>query len=668
MLRRVLIVTGCGVAVCLFVVGGSFLLAWREAVTPPIRSEKVPSLVAQPSAPTPPRKWTFNEIEQELERLRAERKERPAAADDLSATYATLATPKFSNSADYPEHCVVLAKWRDQHPDSPTPLLALAKAHINWAWEARGVGFADTVTDEGWQHFHTRIAEAKRLVDAALELGVKDGEAYALLILIAKAEGRPQEQARAWLKEGQKLDPTYYMMYIQMADYLLPKWHGENGEVERFAAEVVEQLPGDDGLDVYGHIAWSINAADCTGSNTLFFGEYDPKVLVQAAEVLAKRHPETKKLTHFAALCTVAAQDHAAARRIRPLVEDYYEDAAIWPWQGAHSDFLLWCQAEEVPAEEESWIWTSHYPHGGIAFTENPRYIWCGHEFHLPATLLDVKNRRVRVRLDAPGACIRELSVDSDKKWVLASAWRPAPMLMLWDLTAREPGKRIDATSPCTAVAIHPRKEQIAWSDGLTVMLFDESSGKQHFEIKSPQEVFALRFSPEGDLLAAGSQRWIVCDVAEGKIKYELPHREMQPRPSAYCENILAFDGEGRAWAVAIAAESSPSAAAKRSLVRYSADGKTWDTLIEGISGAKSCLSSDRRLLAVAKGTRYGKESEGLEVLDVEAKTKLKDFSGHWCRIESLAFSRDNKKLASIGDCSGVLKIWSLEETTVARK
>jgi hypothetical protein len=372
--------------------------------------------VPPPPTPAPqPHHWKWDEVEQEMDRLRAERTDQPAAGKQLAAWYDQLYKPDFTGSKDYTQHFDHLKEWRKSFPDSPTPLLVLARSYINWAWEARGTGLAYTVSEEGWDLFNTRISEARIFLKRALELPQKDAEGYALLVTIATAKGHPESQAREWVAKGMEIDSRYNPLYMNMANYLLPRWHGNPGDIERFAAEIADKLPGDDGLDAYAHIAWAANEADCTGSETLFFGGFDRKRLAEAALVVEKRYAHIPVLMHFAALCTIAANDHAAAIRIRPHVENYYQNAAIWPWEFTHKDFLRWCDSEEVPSDQTYQVWTSHYPHGGVSFAKNSRYIWCGCEYNQPAVLIDLQQQRVRKRLSVPTATVNNVAVDLEK-------------------------------------------------------------------------------------------------------------------------------------------------------------------------------------------------------------------------------------------------------------
>ena len=57
-------------------------------------------------------------------------------------------------------HLARLEKWRAQYPQSITVYTTLAATYVNYAWQARGNGYANTVTDEGWQLFRDRIHQA----------------------------------------------------------------------------------------------------------------------------------------------------------------------------------------------------------------------------------------------------------------------------------------------------------------------------------------------------------------------------------------------------------------------------------------------------------------------------------------------------------------------------
>jgi WD40 repeat protein len=166
-----------------------------------------------------------------------------------------------------------------------------------------------------------------------------------------------------------------------------------------------------------------------------------------------------------------------------------------------------------------------------------------------------------------------------------------------------------------------------------------------------------------GKLLALGGKQGAICDVAAGSIQSTLPAAGLASSDLT-CERVLALDDEGRVFGIAASPRNERSATESepdRSLIRFAADGKSWETLVDHLHKGASCLSSDRRLFAAAVKTNYGKQSEGIHVWDVHRRARIKECSGQWCKVESLAISPDNRWLASTGSRTGILKVWSLE-------
>lgn len=148
-----------------------------------------------------------------------------------------------------------LQRWISQKPESVTAHVALARAYMNYAWFARGSGYADSVSDSGWQQFKERTAQAKRLLEQANTLSTKCPEWFNVMMMVAQAEGRDINQIRAVFDEGTKLEPSYYYYSRSLATTLLPQWLGEDGDVEKFAEEISDRVGGDAGNYLYFEIS-----------------------------------------------------------------------------------------------------------------------------------------------------------------------------------------------------------------------------------------------------------------------------------------------------------------------------------------------------------------------------------------------------------------------------
>jgi hypothetical protein len=673
---------------CFLLASGSVLLVifWdliAEHAAPPRRVPPQPPIVVSPPTAAepalavvlpepPPRKGdnSWSEVEKEFDEIRARRDERPGWKDNPAAVYEVVANPAFTDSSDILDHCVALSQWRREIPDSPTPLIALARAHIDWAWQARGYGPASTVTKEGWQLFYTRIAEARRLLEEAKRIGVKDGEAYRLLIMVGLAEGDPYEEVRATLEEGRKLDPTYFPMYTQFARYLLPRWQGKRGDVERFAIEVVDLLPGNDGLEAYARIAMNIHQTD-SERELIFFGEYDKKLLVKASQVLMERRERKKAETNFAALCAWAAQDREAALPLRKQVQETVEDNSIWPSEQIRREFLFWCDRDAFAAAEDApWFWGSMFNGDNLAFWKDSRSIWCANGYGDDAlNLMDIEGGRIRLMLPALAPKVECFTTDANKNWVAAGLTggffeRGFKGIRVWRLNDPEHPRSFKTPEQCTKIAIHPSLPRIAWAQIGFVFSLDVTTGKQTSLFNAKGQIRNLLFSPDGKWLIVSTERESIWDSETGELVHEMPHSGQRPQPDHHCRRIFDIDSEGRIWALV---SRHKMRRYPTSLVRYAPDAKNMETLIEDlvtdlVMPGTAILSADHRLLAL-NTIRPNQTMPRIEidVWDVESGKKIKHFAGHLSQFSAMSFSPDGKWLASMGFPTGLVRMWSLE-------
>jgi len=608
-------------------------------------------------SPIHTRRYSWAEVETAIGRIRDARTTSPQVQSSLNEWYNLIADPSFSESQEVPEHCVKLAVWAKARSDSPIPLIAQAKALLNYAWHVRENGLASNAPASGQEAFRSHVAEARQMLEQAIKLGVKDGEAHALLVDIARAEGRSLAEARARFDAGCAVDPTYVWLYSAMAEYLLPRWYGKLGDVEKFAEEVVRTLPGDDGLDAYGHIAYVVNQYD---GNVLFWGSYDRELLVKAAEVMVRRYPTATNVVPFAALCTVAAQDHVAARKIRPHVTS--SDAPrVRMWKVVAADYFRWCSADEVASGQCTWLWGTPLNYGNVAFADSGS-LWCPSGYGRAAvTLMDIEKRSVSQVLSGAGSRIFEVAFDPDKKWLVgAVSGESFQGWVRWNPAGEGTPLSHRTAESCQAIAINAKRDQIAWAESKAVRTMNLTSGEAGPQIDFDKTVERLKFSADGKWLAVSAGSISVWDATTGKKRYALPAFESQPRGKIACEQLLDFDEEGRVWATAFVIGVKP---VQRPLIRCSVNGKAWDTIIPHLNGlgSSAVISTDHRLLAIAENNNEPGGPEAIQIWDVPGKRMQTRLPGHHNHIASLAFSPDGKRLASVGYLGGVVKVWSLD-------
>ncbi len=149
--------------------------------------------------------------------------------------------------------------WLKKCPDSITARVAAGESWHNFAWEARGGGYGKTVTDEGWKLMRERTVKAYDFVKKRPDDPSKDCmHRYNLLLRIAVSQGWERERYEALFRQAVSFEPSYYDYYFRKAIYLLPRWHGEEGEWQRFADEAVKLTPASEGMGIYTRILWTL--------------------------------------------------------------------------------------------------------------------------------------------------------------------------------------------------------------------------------------------------------------------------------------------------------------------------------------------------------------------------------------------------------------------------
>jgi hypothetical protein len=116
----------------------------------------------------------------------------------------------------------------------PLRLLVKGDFHIHFAWDARGNGFANTVTEEGWKKFGDRLAVARSALEEAWKLKPSAPEAATLMLMVEKGAGGDRAEMEKWFERAMKANPNNVEACELKMDWLDPKWHGSREEVLAF--------------------------------------------------------------------------------------------------------------------------------------------------------------------------------------------------------------------------------------------------------------------------------------------------------------------------------------------------------------------------------------------------------------------------------------------------
>ncbi len=155
---------------------------------------------------------------------------------------AALSSIKGSGIADYPAYiqayqCIekpIFQNW----PDAYTTLLLKGEGYIQLAWAARGPGFANTVSDEGWKLFAERLAVAENALTNAWQLNPNDSRIADNMVEVEQGKD-DRDQLEIWFNRAITLNPNDYAVCSTKLNFLEPKWGGSKEEMLQFGHECV---------------------------------------------------------------------------------------------------------------------------------------------------------------------------------------------------------------------------------------------------------------------------------------------------------------------------------------------------------------------------------------------------------------------------------------------
>lgn len=213
----------------------------------------------------------------------------------------------FSNQLDNTLYLDQLRQWVKEHPQSSTAKIALATALQSYAWDARGSGWASTVTDKGWKLMRERLADAAHQLDQCKE---KTPLWYTASQRVALGQSWPKDKYDALVNESISKYPNHDAAIFQALWWLQPRWFGEEGDAEKFLDSQVSKRPNPDGEILYARSAWWLDGimGDAINDTKLSW----PKTKA-GFTALMKKYPDAASVRGEYSILALEAKDEAAA-------------------------------------------------------------------------------------------------------------------------------------------------------------------------------------------------------------------------------------------------------------------------------------------------------------------------------------------------------------------
>ncbi len=273
----------------------------------------------------------FAQLEREAQQVRASKSRLKGGVWKLYALYDAVDTPSpnsDSSNSDWETHILAVKKWVAAYPSSATARIALAQSYLNHGWAARGSGYSNTVPESGWNLLSQGAELAKSTLLDAARLEEKCPYWYESMLVVARIEAWPKRDARALFDAAVAFEPTYYHFYREYANSLLPKWYGEEGEIQAFAEEVSKRLGDPDGSIIYFEIA-SMLACQCDKEMDSLARMSWPRVKKGYSDLQRLYGTSTLKMNRFAYM-SVLSGDKIPARDTFTTLGDSWSES-VWP-------------------------------------------------------------------------------------------------------------------------------------------------------------------------------------------------------------------------------------------------------------------------------------------------------------------------------------------------
>ena len=122
-------------------------------------------------------------------------------------------------------------------PGSPWPLLFKGAFYTDFAWDARGGGWASTVTPAGWKDFKARLQIADQALEEAWKMDPTISGVADEMITVCLGQGGGRGRMEIWFRRALEANPDDYKVCASKLYYLYPRWHGSHQEMIAFGRQ-----------------------------------------------------------------------------------------------------------------------------------------------------------------------------------------------------------------------------------------------------------------------------------------------------------------------------------------------------------------------------------------------------------------------------------------------
>lgn len=135
----------------------------------------------------------------------------------------------------------ILERWRET--ESELSILSSAYRHYTLAMQARGAGYASSVSSKSWNEFEKRLENARRELDPLLAQPNPTFGALGLSIKVRLSQGTSPEEQIPLIKQYLENYIVDNSIHTEICLHLLPRWGGNPGQAGSYLATAADLLP-----------------------------------------------------------------------------------------------------------------------------------------------------------------------------------------------------------------------------------------------------------------------------------------------------------------------------------------------------------------------------------------------------------------------------------------
>jgi hypothetical protein len=161
----------------------------------------------------------------------------PVEADVISRQVWEIAQP--SSVGRYDIEGLLIPTLKERWGDHAFACWICGSFYLDQAWRARGSGFADSVSPEGWKGFHDNLKKADEILRHGWKADPSSADIPVAMIRVCMGQNNPREEMESWFERAMTINTNSYEAVEAKAYYLLPQWFGNDEELLAFGRECV---------------------------------------------------------------------------------------------------------------------------------------------------------------------------------------------------------------------------------------------------------------------------------------------------------------------------------------------------------------------------------------------------------------------------------------------